>query len=227
MNMTTCSIPHVRQAPALDGAWDSPLWRAATEIDIAHFHSQSSEHHPRVRARLLWTDDALHVLFDVQDRYVKAACTRYGQQVCKDSCVEVFLQPKPDAGYFNFEVNCGGTMLLWYVTDPAPAPKGLRGAVEVPIERAGAVGIYHDLPTQIPVELSEPVDWRLQLAIPISLLEHYTGRLEPLGGSRWRGNFFKCADHTSHPHWASWNPIGEALNFHAPEFFGELRFGLP
>jgi hypothetical protein len=180
-----------------------------------------------VRARLLWTDDALHVLFDVQDRYVKAACTRYGQQVCKDSCVEVFLQPKPDAGYFNFEVNCGGTMLLWYVTDPAPAPKGLRGAVEVPIELAGAVGIYHDLPTQIPVELSEPVDWRLQLAIPISLLEHYTGRLEPLGGSRWGGNFFKCADHTSHPHWASWNPIGEALNFHAPEFFGELRFGLP
>lgn len=225
--MMICSIPHALIEPALDGNWDAATWSGAAEIDIAHFHPQSSEHHPRVRARLLWTEDALHVLFDVRDQYVRAACTRYGQQVCKDSCVEAFLQPKAGGGYFNFEVNCGGTMLLWYVTDPAPAPKGLKDAVEVPIEQAGAIGIYHSLPAEVPVELDVPVNWRLQLAIPISFLEQYTGRLAPLGGSEWRGNFFKCADHTSHPHWASWNPIGEALNFHAPEFFGTLRFALP
>ena len=43
---------------------------------------------------------------------------------------------------------------------------------------------------------------------------------------RWRGNAFKCADETSHPHWASWAPIGEALNFHAPGWFGDLDFEL-
>ena len=37
-------------------------------------------------------------------------------------------------------------------------------------------------------------------------------------------NFFKCADDSSHPHWASWAPIGEALNFHQPQYFAPLRF---
>jgi len=38
----------------------------------------------------------------------------------------------------------------------------------------------------------------------------------------FRGNFFKCGDETSHPHWASWSPISEELNFHRPETFGSI-----
>ena len=48
------------------------------------------------------------------------------------------------------------------------------------------------------------------------------GPLEPPAQRRWRGNFYKCADESSHPHWASWRPIGEKLDFHTPEFFGEI-----
>ena len=35
--------------------------------------------------------------------------------------------------------------------------------------------------------------------------------------------FFKCGDKTSHPHWASWNPVDE-LNFHLPRCFSEIIF---
>jgi len=33
--------------------------------------------------------------------------------------------------------------------------------------------------------------------------EHYVGPLGPLTGQVWRGNFFKCAEDNSHPHWAA------------------------
>ena len=55
-------------------------------------------------------------------------------------------------------------------------------------------------------------------------MEPYIGTIGDVRGQTWRGNFYKCGDHTSHPHWASWSPIGEQLDFHQPEFFGELRF---
>ena len=54
-------------------------------------------------------------------------------------------------------------------------------------------------------------------------MEQYVGRLCNLPGQTWRGNFYKCADRSSHPHWASWSPLGEPLNFHTPQFFGPLR----
>ena len=40
----------------------------------------------------------------------------------------------------------------------------------------------------------------------------------------WFDTFFKCADESSHPHWASWSPLGAELNFHTPEYFQELYF---
>ena len=54
-----------------------------------------------------------------------------------------------------------------------------------------------------------------------SLLEAYVGPIGDLSGQTWRANLYKCADHTSHPNWASWSPI-QRLSFHLPEFFGEL-----
>jgi hypothetical protein len=222
----THSVPHTKVAPPLDGAWDSETWRHVAPLGVSHFHPRSSAtHRPRVQAKLLHADRTLHVLFRVQDRFVRAACTRYGQIVCKDSCVEIFLQPKPDAGYFNFEVNCGGTMLLWYVRDITLTPEGrFKDFTEVPAELAASVGIYHSMPAHVPEEIPEPREWFIQLAIPARLLETFVGSIGELRGEEWRANLFKCADATSHPHWASWNPIGEELNFHQPRYFGTLRF---
>jgi hypothetical protein len=45
----------------------------------------------------------------------------------------------------------------------------------------------------------------------------------PVSGQVWHANFYKCGDHTSHKHWASWQPVKE-LNFHRPEDFGDIVF---
>jgi hypothetical protein len=47
-------------------------------------------------------------------------------EVWKDSCVEIFLQPKPDAGYFNLEMNAGGAHLCCYIEDPERVPGGFK-----------------------------------------------------------------------------------------------------
>ena len=61
---------------------------------------------------------------------------------------------------------------------------------------------------------------------PFAALEPYAAVARPQRGDRWRGNLYKCADHTSHPHWLTWAPINRPRpDFHVPDQFGILTFG--
>ena len=189
-------------------------------VPIACFHARSSEHHPRAGVYLAHRSEAILLHFAVEDRFVIARHTRYQDPVCRDSCVEAFLEPVAGRGYFNFEFNCCGTMLASYC--PVPIHEG--GHTMLPVESGGKVGIYASLAGPIQQEVETPVHWTLTARIPLAVMEPYVGRLSPLSGAVWRGNFYKCADDSSHPHWASWRPVGEPLNFHKPSHFGSIRF---
>ena len=217
-------VKHAASPPDLDGAWESRSWAAAEVVEIAQFHPRSSDHRPRVQARLLYDRSGISVFFRVADRYVRSVATRYLDCVCTDSCVECFLEPKSGAGYFNFEANGGGTFLIYYIEDPARTPGGFRKYTPVRADLAAAMPVRHSLPATVDPELPGPVEWTLRYTIPWALFEAYVGPLGPVAGQVWRGNFFKCADATSHPHWAAWAAIGEELNFHQPRYFGEIRF---
>jgi hypothetical protein len=219
----------IRRAPAkpeLRGLWDGPAWRNADVAEIASFHPQSSpDHHPVTQVKMLHDADGLYALFRVRDRYVVAAQTENQSLTCKDSCVEVYLQPFPNKGYLNFEMNCGGTLLLFYVIDATRSPAGIfRHKLIVPQSLIDTMRIYHSLPETLSGEIKEPTEWSVEFFIPYGLIETYVGKLPPPDERTWRGNFHKCADDSSHTHWASWSPIGETLNFHRPETFGEFRF---
>ncbi|MBI5094406.1 MAG: diguanylate cyclase, partial [Candidatus Hydrogenedentes bacterium] len=67
-------------------------------------------------------------------------------------------------------------------------------------------------------------EWADEYPIPRALFETYVGPLGRIDGQTWRANFYKCGDETSHPHWASWAPIGEELNFHQPQYFAPIHF---
>lgn len=218
-------IRRARQRPRLDGGWDDPTWAHADVVAVDQFHPRSSSHRPVTRARVLYDEDGLYVLFHVQDRHVRCVNTGYQAQVSRDTCVEFFVQPRGQGGYFNFEMNCGGSLLLYFIEDPTRTPDAIfRRYQQVPPEWGSQVRIVHSLPRRIEPEIAEPVDWTLSCTIPVKLLEAFAGPLAPLAGQRWRGNFFKCGDDTSHPHWASWSAIGETLRFHQPQYFGTLSF---
>lgn len=219
MAAPTYTIRATTSRPHLDGQWDSPVWQKAETARIEWFHPKSSEHHPKTEARALYSDAGIHVIFRVEDRYVRSITTEYMGPVYKDACVEFFVQPKADKGYFNFEINCGGTLLLSYATRTAD---GRRNYDEVPPELGSRVEIFHSMPKTVEPELPGPVTWFVEYFIPFSLFEHYIGPLGIVAGQTWRGNFYKCAENNSHPHWGAWSPVGDELDFHQPDKFGQL-----
>lgn len=216
--------------PELDGEWDVPVWMRAEVLEVGHFHPASSDHRPLVQARMLYDEEGLYGMFRVEDRYVVCTHTGYMTHVYKDSCVEFFVRPKPDKGYMNFEMNCGGGLLLYYIADCTPKHNPddpddeFVEFTKVPADIGSRVHIYHSMPARVYPEIAEAVEWRIEFHIPFSLFETYVGPLGRLCVQEWRANFNKCGDDSSHPHWATWSPIGEDLNLHQPGKFGILHF---
>ncbi len=209
-----------------DARWENPQWAAAHTLQIAHFPWEDSGHHPRTQARLLYDDHHLAAAFRVEDRYVRAVARKFQDSVCTDSCVEFFVAPAPgSAAYFNFEVNCGGTMLVYRCPSPEERQAG-KERVEMTGEDGAAIRMAHSLPKIVDPEIAEPTTWTIEYHIPFALFAKYFGLCPPQAGARWRANFYKCADHTSHPHWGSWAPVDTPRpNFHVPSSFQPIIFG--
>lgn len=221
--MKTYQVARAGRRPALQGLWDGPVWGGVEPLAIDSFRPESSDHRPRCAAKVIYDDEALYGIFRVDDRYVRAVHTNFQDDVCRDSCVECFVQPDPTRGHFNFEFNCGGTLLCSYVKKPPLTPEELGPYIAFSDDACRRVGIYHSLPAVVDPELTQPTQWSLEFAVPFALLEGY-GCDVPLGpGATWHANFYKCGDATSHPHWAAWSPVDE-LNFHLPRCFGKLEF---
>ncbi|HOC56843.1 MAG TPA: carbohydrate-binding family 9-like protein [Verrucomicrobiota bacterium] len=207
----------------LPAEWSAPVWAKAETLEVAHFRPESSDHRPQTSARLLYDIGGIHGMFRVQDRYVRCVRTRYHDAVWKDSCVEFFAQPRPDRGYFNFEFNCGGSFLCSHIINPERTPDGFKEFIKVPAELGQSIQARSSLSQVIDPEITTPVLWTLQFFVPFGLFEHYLGPLGAIPGQAWRGNFYKCGDETSHPHWAAWSPVDQ-LNFHRPDCFGSIGF---
>jgi hypothetical protein len=223
MTLSTYHVLTIDHALALQGQWDSPVWREAPAVQLNAFRPESTDHRPRTEVKLLAGPTGLHGFFRVLDRYVRCVHTGWQEPVYQDSCVEFFVQPKTAGGYFNFEFNCGGAMLASYITDSTRTAHGFKAFSRLSVEEMEQVRIYHSLPERIEPEIGEETIWFLEFFIPFALLARYAGPLGDLAGQVWRANFYKCGDKTSHPHWASWAPVDE-LNFHLPRCFGALLF---
>ena len=202
--------------------WDWPPWRSISPESLRHYMGKRPDHFPQTAVKLAYTATAIHVTFRVVDRYVRAVAAQHQDRVWEDSCVEFFYTPGTDSsmGYFNLEMNCGGTMLFHY----NPAPR--TGSIAIPMLDCERVAKSHSLPRIVDPEIQEPVTWTVGFSIPFALIERYCPVHLPGQNVRWRANFYKCADNTSHPHWLTWSPVDHPQpDFHRPESFGVLKFG--
>lgn len=217
-------ILRAKATPEFRNLWDGPAWRDVPFLEISHFRPEGTDHRPHTRCKLLFDRERLYGHFRVQDRYVRSVHSGFQGAVYKDSCVEIFLMPKPGHGYFNFEFNCGGAMLASHVIDPTRVQGGpvARATPLIP-DQCRKVRIRHSLPSIVEPEIAEETVWHLEFSVPFLLLEEFISPLSTDGGETWQANLYKCGSETSHPHWASWSPIS-AVNFHAPWSFGTLRF---
>ena len=204
-----------------------PGWAAAEEGRVERCAAAHSLFFPDMRFRVLWDETCLYVRMTLRDRWVRSVVTAPQGPVCTDSCCEFFVKPAGSAGYFNFETNAGGCLLLTHVTDHRRLPGGgLAAAEPVSADWLERLEIHHSLPRVVDPEITAPTDWCICYAIPLEMLEDYARvPCRPAPGAVWRGNFQCCGDATSHPRYCHWADLGPGEpNFHQPDKFGELLF---
>lgn len=205
----------------INADWNKPQWKDIEAIHLNNSIGKEPLFRPVVKAKMMYSNDAIYVIFNVEDRFIRCVTKDVNGPVCEDSAVEFFFSPDENAGekYFNLETNCGGTPLMYYNTVPRKTFKILGTADILQIE------IAHSLPQIINPEIKGPVTWTIEYRIPVSLLEKYSNVTQPRPGSTWKANFYKCADKTSNPHYLTWAHIStDQPDFHLPQFFGELKF---
>ena len=216
-----CKVARLKESVNIDANWDKFPWQEIHPEKLRHYMGERPKHMPETEVKIAYDREAIYVIFRVQDRYVRAVVTRYQGSVCRDSCVEFFFAPNSEVskGYFNLEMNCGGTALFAF----QPAPR--QGTISIPESEYERIKVAHSLPEVVDPEIETPVTWTVEYRIPIALLAKYSPVTYPAPGVTWRANFYKCADGTSHPHWLTWARVDfPRPEFHLPEFFGVLEF---
>jgi hypothetical protein len=215
-----------REPPEMQGLWEGSAWQGVDALEIACFRPEGSDHYPFTRTKMLYDLEKIYVIFRVDDRYVRCTSSGFQTEVYKDSCVEFFVQPCVGKGYFNFEFNCGGTLLASYVTDPTRVDGRVKEFTPLTAEDDRLIYRYSSLPAIVEPEIADKLVWLLEFSIPLVVLEKYAGSLGDVGGQIWKANFYKCGNETSYPHWGAWSSVS-ALNFHTPADFGFLHFLRP
>ena len=195
--------------PALAGAnFDPDACDFCRETEFAAIDQYVWQDDYRCEARAYVTRgaDVLNVLMCAKEKTIHVEAKRFNDPVCRDSCLEFFLQPvSGDDRYVNFEVNAAGIALIGI-------GKGRHGRALLPA-----------LPENMEIQASRHAGewWAVRYRVPFTLLKKLFGKLPD---ARMRGNFYTC-DETIHPHFGTWNPVAsDQPDFHRPECFGELEF---
>ncbi len=221
MCSTRYKVARLTKAPVIDAKWDKLPWTGIAPGQVARHMGPAPAHAPRTEFKAAYDDAALFLIFRVEDRFVRAVAGAHQDPVCRDSCVEFFFSPGTDVdgGYFNLEMNCGGTMLFHFQRVPRKDPQPM------PESACRRVSIAHSMPARVDPELPGPVTWVVEYRLPLEVLAGYREVAKPAPGVEWRANFYKCADDTSHPHWLTWAPVSRPKpDFHVPDSFGVLEF---
>ena len=81
----------------------------AVKVDCVNW--EEYPYKPYVTVRLGYSSSALAILFEVEEEHLRAVTMEDCGPVWEDSCCEFFVADPAGNGYFNFEMNCVGTLL--------------------------------------------------------------------------------------------------------------------
>ncbi len=170
-------------------------------------------YHPLTAFSIAHSGTHIYLDFFVRCNYLRAVNYKNNSDVYQDSCVEFFVSPEGSDYYYNFEFNCIGTIHAAKRIDR-------HNGTLLSDEELDSVKRLPSCGTRPFQEVEGMFSWNIIVAIPLSLIGvTYT----PGNPVELRGNFYKCADATSHPHYLSWAPIDTPTpDFHRPEFFGKI-----
>ena len=168
---------------------------------------------PECNVRAAWCDKGLGILYNVKGLDLRALAMSDNGSVWQDSCCEFFVSDPCDGTYYNFEMNCIGTLLV-------SKRKSREDCVHYTAEKLKKVKRFTSLERK-QVEINDKeFSWSVGMFIPFSLIgidKHHIP-------TSLKANFYKCGDLTAHTHFLSWSPIDASKpDFHRPDFFGTLE----
>ena len=170
---------------------------------------------PQVDVRAFHNDSHLFLEYQVREKCTRALETQNGCDVYKDSCVEFFVMPEGAEQYYNFEWNAIGTLCM-------SRRPGRRNATPAPMEVLNSVLASSTYGCRPFNEICGDNLWSLRVAIPCGAL--YGDALKTWQGARLKGNFYKCGDELSCPHYITMFPVQTpSPDYHRPEFFREIH----
>lgn len=162
---------------------------------------------PVAYGQVCYTDEALYVRLTCLESDPTVTYYQPNDMVCKDSCLEFFINPTPGKDNFsNFECNAAGTLLVgrycegdFELIDPATRP-------------------------DFQVKAKREADfWQVEYVIPAAFLEKLFPGFCYADGTAMEVNFYKCGDETPQPHYSCWSVIrSKEISFFHSEDFGTL-----
>lgn len=213
--MNAINIPYLHALNNVDAQTASVILSAEKEYHVINNVNWPLEfpYCPDSKFIIARSNRALYLKFQIEETNIRALYTNDQDPVWEDSCVEFFCQKPHSNTYMNFEFNCIGTCI-------ATTRKGREiDVVPFPENQMKQIERFSSLYRQSFYEKEGLSYWELTVKIPFEILEIDPSNLP----EKLLGNFYKCADGTSTPHYVSWNPIStKQPDFHCPEFFGEL-----
>jgi len=192
---------------------DIPNWETIEPISISEYN-WGGDYRPNALAKFCYRKGHGFLLqISCEEKNPKAVYFHDNEPVYKDSCLEIFMNFKPQvdgSGYINFECNANGALLCEY---------GKTGRDRIYLKDLGF--------SQPNVKLFKNADrWGYELFIPFSLIQGIYGDSCFQSGDILKGNFFKCGDDTQFPHYGSWTKIKNPTpSFHLSAYFGDLVIG--
>ena len=213
--MKTLKVPYV---PALDGLeLNAVAERMETDalrqsIDVVNWDEYPYK--PIVTFDIARGDKELYIHYFVRGLSLRAMADDDGEYVHPDSCVEFFMRKADELYYTNFEFNCIGTCL-------AARGPGRQSRTPFTSNEYKKIRRYPTIQREAFEEKKGLYSWELTVAIPFELMGLNASNMPAV----IRGNFYKCADGTAHPHYVTWSPVNlPAPDYHCPEHFGEICF---
>ncbi len=180
---------------------NSPIWEDANVVEINVANWDDFPCGPSTQARLLYSNEGLHIKLTTDEKPLLARCNNQNDMVCEDSCMEFFFRPNSaDPHYINFEFNPFGTMYM-----------------SISLKRGESRFLCEDKAYFDVRSIITGGEWSVMFTVPFEFLDReFDGHTD-----EFYGNIYKCGGYTEH--YLSLYPIkSEIPDFHRPECFGKF-----
>lgn len=191
---------YVPQGPKIDGTLTDPIWKKGALLTLNTVTGLKTEF--KTTAHVLFDAENMYVGFECEEpdpTSIRAGAAGRDGTVWEDDCVELFVIPIPNEGYFQIEANTKGVIFDQRCTAPRQGDRD-----------------WNSNP-KIAVKLGEKA-WTLTLSVPLKDFGPKQGE-----NQTWKFNLNRTrpARGEAPERELSWAPLPSS-NYHDPDAFGEL-----